>query len=146
MGVGEPRPDFVQALCEFTRRHGAMLIFDEVITGFRLKWGGAQELLSINADLTCLGKIIGGGFPVGAFGGPREIMDLLAPLGPVYQAGTLSGNPLAMAAGIAALIALTPAIYRALDAAGATLEAGLREAAATAKIPVQLNRCGSMFS
>src|SRR3954462_15663421 len=125
--------------------NGAVLIFDEVMTGFRIARGGVQEREQIVPDLTCLGKIIGGGLPVGAFGGRAEIMNLLAPLGPVYQAGTLSGNPLAMAAGIAALIALTPAIYRALDAAGATLEAGMKETAKRASVPVQFNRCGSMF-
>jgi glutamate-1-semialdehyde 2,1-aminomutase len=144
-GLYVPKPGYLEFLRTITAENGALLIFDEVMTGFRLARGGAQEKFGITPDLTCFGKIIGGGLPVGAFGGRAEIMDLLAPVGPVYQAGTLSGNPLAMAAGIAALIALTPAIYRALDAAGATLEAGMREAAARAKIPVQLNRCGSMF-
>jgi glutamate-1-semialdehyde 2,1-aminomutase len=144
-GLYIPKPGFLEFLRQITEQNGALLIFDEVMTGFRLARGGAQEKFGITPDLTCFGKIIGGGLPVGAFGGRAEIMDLLAPLGPVYQAGTLSGNPLAMAAGIAALIALTPAVYRALDAAGATLEAGLREAAKATKIPVQLNRCGSMF-
>jgi glutamate-1-semialdehyde 2,1-aminomutase len=144
-GLYIPKPGYLEFLRQITEQNGALLIFDEVMTGFRLARGGAQEKFSITPDLTCFGKIIGGGLPVGAFGGRAEIMDLLAPLGPVYQAGTLSGNPLAMAAGIAALIALTPAVYRALDAAGATLEAGLREAAKATKIPVQLNRCGSMF-
>jgi glutamate-1-semialdehyde 2,1-aminomutase len=144
-GLYLPKPGYLEFLRKITTENGALLIFDEVMTGFRLARGGAQEKFGIVPDLTCFGKIIGGGLPVGAFGGRAEIMDLLAPVGPVYQAGTLSGNPLAMAAGIAALIALTPAVYRALDAAGATLEAGLREAAKAAKIPVQLNRCGSMF-
>jgi glutamate-1-semialdehyde 2,1-aminomutase len=144
-GLYLPKPGYLEFLRKITEENGALLIFDEVMTGFRLARGGAQEKFGITPDLSCFGKIIGGGLPVGAFGGRAEIMDLLAPLGPVYQAGTLSGNPLAMAAGIAALIALTPAVYRALDAAGATLEAGLREAAASARIPVQLNRCGSMF-
>jgi glutamate-1-semialdehyde 2,1-aminomutase len=144
-GLYIPKDGFLEFLRKITEENGALLIFDEVMTGFRLARGGAQEKFGITPDLSCFGKIIGGGLPVGAFGGRAEIMDVLAPLGPVYQAGTLSGNPLAMAAGIAALIALTPAVYRALDAAGATLEAGLREAAKSAKIPVQLNRCGSMF-
>ena len=144
-GLYLPKPGFLEFLRKITDQNGALLIFDEVMTGFRLARGGAQERFGITPDLTCFGKIIGGGLPVGAFGGRAEIMDLLAPVGPVYQAGTLSGNPLAMAAGIAALIALTPAVYRALDAAGATLEAGLREAAKKANIPVRLNRCGSMF-
>jgi glutamate-1-semialdehyde 2,1-aminomutase len=144
-GLYFPKPGYLEFLRKITAENGALLIFDEVMTGFRLARGGAQERFNITPDLSCFGKIIGGGLPVGAFGGRADIMDLLAPLGPVYQAGTLSGNPLAMAAGIAALIALTPAIYSALESAGATLEAGLREAAARTKIPVQLNRCGSMF-
>jgi glutamate-1-semialdehyde 2,1-aminomutase len=144
-GLYIPKPGYVEFLRKITSENGAVLIFDEVMTGFRLARGGAQERFGITPDLTCFGKIIGGGLPVGAFGGRAEIMDMLAPVGPVYQAGTLSGNPLAMAAGIAALIALTPAVYRALDAAGATLEAGMREAAKRASIPVQFNRCGSMF-
>jgi glutamate-1-semialdehyde 2,1-aminomutase len=144
-GLYLPKPGYLEFLSKITTEHGALLIFDEVMTGFRLARGGAQERFKIAPDLSCFGKIIGGGLPVGAFGGRAEIMDLLAPLGPVYQAGTLSGNPLAMAAGIAALIALTPAIYDALEQTGATLEAGLREAAQRARIPVQFNRCGSMF-
>jgi glutamate-1-semialdehyde 2,1-aminomutase len=144
-GLYLPKPGYLEFLRRITKENDSLLIFDEVMTGFRLARGGAQERFGITPDLTCFGKIIGGGLPVGAFGGRAEIMDMLAPLGPVYQAGTLSGNPLAMAAGIAALIALTPGIYRALEAAGSTLETGLREAAEHAKIPVQFNRCGSMF-
>src|SRR4051812_3522287 len=144
-GLYVPKPGYLEFLRKITSENGALLIFDEVMTGFRLARGGAQEKFGITPDLTCFGKIIGGGLPVGAFGGRAEIMDLLAPLGPVYQAGTLSGNPLAMAAGIAALIALTPAIYQELEKCGAALEAGMREAANHAKIPVQFNRCGSMF-
>jgi glutamate-1-semialdehyde 2,1-aminomutase len=123
------------------------LIFDEVMTGFRLAPGGAQECFGISPDLTCLGKIIGGGLPVGAFGGRAEIMDFLAPLGPVYQAGTLSGNPLAMAAGIAALKELSKNgnKYALLEKLGAQLAAGMRAAAKSAKISVQFNSCGSMF-
>jgi len=137
-------------LSEITRADGALLIFDEVMTGFRLARGGAQERFGITPDLSCFGKIIGGGLPVGAFGGRAEIMDYLAPLGPVYQAGTLSGNPLAMAAGIAALeeLGAKPESGNAceqLEQLGARLEAGLRDAAKSAGVPVQFNRCGSMF-
>jgi glutamate-1-semialdehyde 2,1-aminomutase len=142
-------------LREITRTEGALLIFDEVMTGFRVAFGGAQERFGITPDLSCFGKVIGGGLPVGAFGGHAEIMDCLAPLGPVYQAGTLSGNPLAMAAGIAALEELEAApvagaaarvgAYEGLEALGAQLEAGLTAAARAAGIPVQFNRCGSMF-
>jgi glutamate-1-semialdehyde 2,1-aminomutase len=116
------------------------------MTGFRLGWGGAQERFGIRPDLTCFGKIIGGGLPVGAFGGRAEIMDLLAPTGPVHQAGTLSGNPVAMAAGIAALEELSKGnAYVQLEDLGATLEEGLKESAKAAKIPMQFNRIGSMF-
>jgi glutamate-1-semialdehyde 2,1-aminomutase len=122
------------------------LIFDEVLTGFRLAKGGAQERFHITPDLSTFGKVIGGGLPVGAFGGRAEIMDCLAPLGPVYQAGTLSGNPIAMAAGIANLQELlNHDAYGKLEALGAQLETGMKDAAALAKIPVQFNRCGSMF-
>jgi glutamate-1-semialdehyde 2,1-aminomutase len=122
------------------------LIFDEVMTGFRLAMGGAQGRFSIKPDLSCFGKIIGGGLPVGAFGGRADIMDCLAPLGPVYQAGTLSGNPLAMAAGIAALEELKATnAYEQLEQLGAQLEAGMRDAAKSAGVPVTFNRCGSMF-
>ncbi len=144
-GLYLPKPGFLEFLRKVTAENGALLIFDEVMTGFRVARGGAQERFNIAPDISCFGKIIGGGLPVGAFGGRAEIMDCLAPLGPVYQAGTLSGNPLAMAAGIAALIALTPEVYRALEAAGATLEAGLRQTAERAGIDAQFNRCGSMF-
>jgi glutamate-1-semialdehyde 2,1-aminomutase len=154
-GLYLPKPGYLEFLCEITKADGALLIFDEVMTGFRLAPGGAQERFGIAPDLTCLGKIIGGGLPVGAFGGRSDIMDLLAPLGPVYQAGTLSGNPLAMAAGIAALEELAGKAesgkrknenkYTLLENLGAQLEAGMRDAARSAKIPVQFNRCGSMF-
>ncbi len=217
-GVYLPKPGYLEFLRKITADNGALLIFDEVMTGFRLAWGGAQERFGIRPDLTCFGKIIGGGLPVGAFGGRSDIMDCLAPLGPVYQAGTLSGNPLAMAAGIAALeelrAALTPALshrmgegelspargkasarpnlekapqavpspgaadevsakdksplgqgegepitrkseirnpkseknaYARLEQLGAQLEAGMKNAARSAKVPVQFNRCGSMF-
>src|SRR5665213_914629 len=144
-GLYWPMPGYLEFLRDITSANGALLIFDEVMTGFRLARGGAQERLGIHPDLTCLGKIIGGGLPVGAFGGRAEIMDLLAPVGPVYQAGTLSGNPLAMAAGIAAIEELSPGVYAALEESGAALETGIREAARAAKIPVQFNRFGSMF-
>jgi glutamate-1-semialdehyde 2,1-aminomutase len=116
------------------------------MTGFRLAFGGAQERFGIRPDLTCFGKVIGGGLPVGAFGGRADIMDCLAPLGPVYQAGTLSGNPLAMAAGIATLEILSnKSAYAKLEDSGAALESGMKEAAKAANVPVQFNRCGSMF-
>jgi glutamate-1-semialdehyde 2,1-aminomutase len=145
-GLYLPKPGYLEFLRKVTAAHDALLIFDEVMTGFRLGFGGAQERFGIRPDLSCFGKIIGGGLPVGAFGGRAEIMDLLAPLGPVYQAGTLSGNPLAMAAGNAALDALSEQDgYARLEASGAQLEAGLKEAARLAGVPVQFNRCGSMF-
>jgi len=191
-GLYLPKPGYLEFLRKATQENGALLIFDEVMTGFRLAPGGAQERFGIKPDLTCLGKIIGGGLPVGAFGGRADIMDYLAPLGPVYQAGTLSGNPLAMAAGIAALEelggTLTPALsrptgegesssvgghaeaptttrqsaravpspggegqgeggsrYKLLEQLGAQLEAGMKDAAKSAGVPVTLNRCGSMF-
>ncbi len=144
-GLYLPQPGYLEFLGEVTRANGALLIFDEVMTGFRLASGGAQERFGLKPDLTCLGKIIGGGLPVGAFGGRSDIMDLLAPLGPVYQAGTLSGNPLAMAAGIAALEELGGGCYATLEALGAQLEAGMQEAARSANVPVTFNRCGSMF-
>jgi glutamate-1-semialdehyde 2,1-aminomutase len=198
-GLYLPKPGYLEFLREMTRANDSLLIFDEVMTGFRLAWGGAQQKFGITPDLTCFGKIIGGGLPVGAFGGRLEIMDCLAPLGPVYQAGTLSGNPLAMAAGIAALEALGPKVpenlhsdplpsrkgegataartqfnqnpdtagagflspllgrgedqgegipkdaYAELEKLGARLEAGMIDAAKVASVPIQFNRCGSMF-
>ncbi len=145
-GLYLPRPGFLEFLRKVTEEDGGLLIFDEVMTGFRLGLGGAQVRFGIRPDLTCFGKVIGGGLPVGAFGGRSGIMDCLAPLGPVYQAGTLSGNPLAMAAGIAALDALKDGkIYDLLEARGQQLEDGLRAAAQGAKVPVRFNRCGSMF-
>ena len=147
-GLYLPKPGYLEFLREATSANGALLIFDEVMTGFRLAKGGAQERFGIVPDLTCLGKIIGGGLPVGAFGGRADIMDWLAPLGPVYQAGTLSGNPLAMAAGIAALQELNSKSgnrYALLEKLGAQLEAGVKDAAKLAKIPMTFNRCGSMF-
>ena len=145
-GLYLPKPGYLEFLRKITSEHGALLIFDEVMTGFRLAPGGAQERFAITPDLSCFGKIIGGGLPVGAFGGRAEIMDCLAPLGGVYQAGTLSGNPLAMAAGIAALEELQSTNAHAkLEELGAQLEAGMRAAAKSANIPVTFNRCGSMF-
>jgi glutamate-1-semialdehyde 2,1-aminomutase len=145
-GLYLPQPGFLEFLREITTAHGSLLIFDEVMTGFRLAPGGAQQRFGITPDLSTFGKIIGGGLPVGAFGGRAEIMDCLAPLGPVYQAGTLSGNPLAMAAGLAALEELRAGnAYARLEELGAALEAGLRDAAKSAGVPVQFNRCGSMF-
>jgi len=145
-GVYLPKPGYLEFLREITSANGAVLIFDEVMTGFRLAFGGAQERFGIRPDLSCFGKIIGGGLPVGAFGGRADIMDLLAPLGPVYQAGTLSGNPLAMAAGLSALRELKAGgIYEKLERLGALLESGMKAAARNAGVPVQFNRCGSMF-
>lgn len=145
-GLYLPRPGYLEFLSRITMQQGALLIFDEVMTGFRLAKGGAQERFGIKPDLSCFGKVIGGGLPVGAFGGRAEIMDCLAPLGPVYQAGTLSGNPLAMAAGIAALEELQMSgAYCRLEELGEQLEAGMKEAAKSAGVPVQFNSCGSMF-
>jgi glutamate-1-semialdehyde 2,1-aminomutase len=145
-GLYLPKPGYLEFLREVTQQEGALLIFDEVMTGFRLAFGGAQERFGIRPDLTCFGKIIGGGLPVGAFGGRAEIMDCLAPVGPVYQAGTLSGNPLAMAAGIAALEQLKAGnTYTRLEEAGTQLESGMKKAARNANIPVQFIRIGSMF-
>jgi glutamate-1-semialdehyde 2,1-aminomutase len=147
MGVIPPQPGFLEGLREATRAVGALLIFDEVITGFRLTYGGVQTRLGIDPDLTVLGKIVGGGLPLAAFGGKRAIMQQLAPLGPVYQAGTLSGNPLAVAAGLQTLELLAkPATYERLDELGAQLEAGLREALATLPTPTCINRVGSMWT
>jgi glutamate-1-semialdehyde 2,1-aminomutase len=145
-GLYLPQPGYLEFLRQITAENGALLIFDEVMTGFRLAKGGAQERFGITPDLSCFGKVIGGGLPVGAFGGRAEIMDFLAPLGPVYQAGTLSGNPLAMAAGLAALEALKDGeAYVRLEELGASLEAGMSDAASRAGVPVRFNRCGSMF-
>lgn len=145
-GLYLPRPGYLEFLRDITQRNDALLIFDEVMTGFRLAKGGAQERFGIKPDLSCFGKIIGGGLPVGAFGGRADIMDCLAPVGPVYQAGTLSGNPVAMAAGIAALEELASGqAYLRLEQLGGELERGLKDAAQSAGVPVQFNRCGSMF-
>jgi glutamate-1-semialdehyde 2,1-aminomutase len=146
MGVVPPDPGFLPALRELTRACGALLIFDEVITGFRVHYGGAQTLFGVTPDLTCLGKIIGGGLPVGAYGGRREIMQMIAPAGPVYQAGTLSGNPLAVTAGIETLKALNASgVYKKLDAKAAALAEGLGRAAKQAGVPLTQTRVGSML-
>ncbi len=147
MGTVLPAQGFLQSLRKFTREHGALLIFDEVITGFRLCYGGIQKILKVKPDLTCLGKIIGGGLPVGAYGGHSDIMKWIAPEGPVYQAGTLSGNPLAVTAGIATLKVLKkPGIYPKLERMTAELVAGLQKAAEMAGAPATINRIGSMFT
>lgn len=147
MGVVPPKPGFLEGLRRLTSENGIMLIFDEVITGFRLAYGGAQAFYNIKPDLTTMGKIIGGGFPVGAFGGRAEIMDMVAPAGPVYQAGTLSGNPVAMAAGIATLRALSkPGVYEDLESKARRLTDGLRQAAAAAGAGVTVNHIGSMLT
>jgi glutamate-1-semialdehyde 2,1-aminomutase len=145
-GLYLPKPGYLQFLREITKKSSALLIFDEVMTGFRLARGGAQERFGITPELSCFGKVIGGGLPVGAFGGRADIMDFLAPVGPVYQAGTLSGNPVAMAAGIAALEELSASdAYSRLERVGAQLEVGMKDAAKSAGVAVQFNRCGSMF-
>ena len=148
MGCVPPARGYLEALRAVTSNDGAVLIFDEVMTGFRLAFGGAQELYTIRPDLTTMGKIIGGGLPVGAYGGPSEIMDLVAPLGPMYQAGTLSGNPLAMAAGYAQLRYLKEhkSLYPQLDQLSAELVAGVAAAAKSAGVPMTHNRVGSMFT
>ncbi len=147
MGVVLPADGFMRFMRDITAAHGALLIFDEVITGFRLAYGGAQALYGVLPDLTCLGKVIGGGLPVGAYGGRREMMSIVAPEGPVYQAGTLSGNPMAMAAGVATLRLLAEAgVYERLDEMGATLADGLREAARAAECDVTMTRIGSMMT
>ncbi|UYO07100.1 MULTISPECIES: glutamate-1-semialdehyde 2,1-aminomutase [Paenibacillus] len=144
MGVVPPLPGFLEGLREITTKYGSLLIFDEVMTGFRVHLNCAQGRFGITPDLTCLGKVIGGGLPVGAYGGKREIMEKVAPSGPIYQAGTLSGNPLAMAAGFTTLKLLTPAVYDQLEERAARLEAGFVKNAKELGIPVTINRVGSM--
>ena len=147
MGVVPPAPGFLAGLRELTRRAGALLIFDEVITGFRLCFGGAQTLFGVEPDLTTLGKIIGGGLPVAAYGGRRDLMERVAPLGPVYQAGTLSGNPLAMRAGVETLRKLAaPGFYGDLERKSARLAEGLERALAGAKVPGRVERVGSLLT
>jgi glutamate-1-semialdehyde 2,1-aminomutase len=146
MGLVNPQPGFLQSLRDETAKHGSVLIFDEVMTGFRVARGGAQELYKIDPDLTTLGKVIGGGMPVGAYGGKKELMEQVAPAGSVYQAGTLSGNPVAMAAGIATLSEVAkPNFYSDLESKAAKLAFGLQEAAEKAGIPVSVDRAGSML-
>jgi glutamate-1-semialdehyde 2,1-aminomutase len=147
MGCVPPEAGFLSGLRQVCDRYGIVLIFDEVMTGFRVAFGGAQQLYKIRPDLTTLGKVIGGGLPVGAYGGKREIMEKIAPLGPIYQAGTLSGNPLAMTAGIETLKLLSrPGVYKTLEKRSADLENGLRDAAREAGIATTINRVGSMFT
>jgi glutamate-1-semialdehyde 2,1-aminomutase len=146
MGVVPPQPRFLEGLRTICDRDGAVLIFDEVISGFRAAAGGAQQVFGVRPDLTCLGKIIGGGLPVGAYGGRATIMELVAPAGPVYQAGTLSGNPLAMTAGLWSLKELSPKLYRHVSALASTLAEGLADAARRANIPLQVNAFGSTLT
>jgi glutamate-1-semialdehyde 2,1-aminomutase len=146
MGVVPPADGFLQGLRALCDTHGALLVFDEVISGFRAAAGGAQQLAGVRPDLTCLGKIIGGGLPVGAYGGRASVMELVAPAGPVYQAGTLSGNPLAMTAGLWSVAALSPKLYRHMAKLTATLAAGLAGAAREAGVAMQVNAVGSMLT
>ncbi|MDQ0156143.1 glutamate-1-semialdehyde 2,1-aminomutase [Robertmurraya andreesenii] len=145
MGVVPPLPGFLQGLRDLTTQYGALLIFDEVMTGFRVGYNCAQGYFGITPDITCLGKVIGGGLPVGAYGGRAEIMQQIAPSGPIYQAGTLSGNPLAMTAGYETLSQLTPEIYDEFIRKGDMLEAGLTKAAEKYEVPITVNRAGSMI-
>jgi glutamate-1-semialdehyde 2,1-aminomutase len=145
MGVVPPDPGYLQSLRDLCTQHGALLIFDEVMTGFRVAWGGAQVRFGVTPDLTLLGKVIGGGLPCAAYAGPRRLMELVSPVGKVYQAGTLSGNPLAMSAGLSTLeILREPGVYDALEHTSATLADGLVAAAAEANVPVTVTRCGTM--
>ncbi|MDA1256702.1 MAG: glutamate-1-semialdehyde 2,1-aminomutase [Chloroflexi bacterium] len=147
MGVVTPEPGFLEGLRALTEDDGALLIFDEVISGFRVALGGAQSLYGVMPDVTCLGKIVGGGLPVGAYGASAEIMGTVAPLGPMYQAGTLSGNPVAMAAGVATIEELRkPGVYEELDRKGAALAEGLASAFAGAEVPARVNRVGSLLT
>uniref|UniRef100_A0A7V6DPW7 Glutamate-1-semialdehyde 2,1-aminomutase n=1 Tax=Desulfobacca acetoxidans TaxID=60893 RepID=A0A7V6DPW7_9BACT len=147
MGVVEPSPDFLPGLRQLCDQHGSLLVFDEVISGFRAAWGGAQARYGVTPDLTCLGKIIGGGLPIGAYGGKRSLMEHMAPVGPVYQAGTLSGNPVAVAAGLATLrLLMAGDVYADLENKGAWLAKELHAAAAQAGVPVTVNRVGSLLT
>jgi glutamate-1-semialdehyde 2,1-aminomutase len=146
MGLVPPADGFLAALRDLCTRHGSVLIFDEVISGFRASAGGAQRLFGITPDMTCLGKIIGGGLPVGAYGGRANIMEMVAPAGPVYQAGTLSGNPIAMTAGIWALERLSPRLYKDMARRGTILAGGLADAARAAHVPLQVNAFGSVLT
>ena len=147
MGVVPPQPGFLTSLSKLTSEFGALLVFDEVVTGFRVAYGGAQALYGITPDLTCLGKIIGGGLPIGAYGGRREIMKMMAPVGPVYQAGTLSGNPLVMTAGIETIKALSqPGVYDRLEAKSSSLEEGITKAVSEAGIGLYISRVASLVT
>jgi glutamate-1-semialdehyde 2,1-aminomutase len=148
MGLVLPEPGFLETLREVTRHYQTLLIFDEVITGFRVCFGGAQHLYNITPDLTCLGKIVGGGLPMGAYGGKKEIMELLSPQGPVYQAGTLSGNPLATTAGIENLkiLSTSKTVYSKLAATTKAFCEGVKEIAAKREVPLQVTQLGSMFT
>ena len=148
MGCVPPREGYLKFLRKITQQHGALLIFDEVMTGFRVAYGGAQEIYDIKPDLTTLGKIIGGGLPVGAYGGRKDVMDMVAPVGPVYQAGTLSGNPLAMAAGLATVRHLRehPEIYKQLETQASDLAEGVLAKAKQHRVPLSVNRVGSMLT
>jgi glutamate-1-semialdehyde 2,1-aminomutase len=146
MGLVPPRPGFLEGLRAICDRTGALLVFDEVISGFRAAAGGAQQVFGVRPDLTCLGKIIGGGLPVGAYGGRADVMELVAPAGPVYQAGTLSGNPLAMAAGLWSIQELSPRLYKHMARLGAQLAAGLADAARDAGVRLQVNGFGSLLT
>jgi glutamate-1-semialdehyde 2,1-aminomutase len=146
MGVIVPKPGYLQGIHDLCKKHGALFIVDEVMTGFRLGYGGACGLYGLRPDLVTFGKVIGGGLPVGAFGGRADVMNRVAPAGPIYQAGTLSGNPMAMAAGMATLKLMPPAAYQLLETRAAALADGLVAAAAEARVPVVLNRVGSMLT
>jgi glutamate-1-semialdehyde 2,1-aminomutase len=146
MGLVAPAAGFLEGLRERSSRVGSLLVFDEVISGFRASRGGAQALFGIRPDLTCLGKVIGGGLPVGAYGGRADVMATVAPAGPVYQAGTLSGNPVAMTAGLWTLKRLTPRVYKDLARRGSMLAHGLAEAARAARVPLQVNAFGSLVT
>ena len=147
MGVVPPAMGFLEGLRKLTDSRGALLVFDEVITGFRVAYGGAEQLYGVTPDITCLGKIIGGGMPVGAYGARDEIMETVAPLGPMYQAGTLSGNPVAVAAGAATLDLLQePGVYDSLESKALRLQTGLEQVFAKAETPLSINRVGSMMT
>ena len=146
MGLVPPQPGFLERLLELCQQHGAVSIFDEVMTGSRLSPGGAQGLFGMKPDMTCLGKVVGGGLPLAVYGGKREIMERIAPLGPVYQAGTLSGSPLAVATGLATLAALTPSVYERLEAAASRLQVGLERALRDSRVDGVVQRVGSMLT
>jgi glutamate-1-semialdehyde 2,1-aminomutase len=147
MGVVPPAPGYLAGLRELCDAHGALLLMDEVMTGFRVAWGGAQVKYHVRPDITCLGKVIGGGLPIGAYGGSRKLMEMISPAGPVYQAGTLSGNPLAMSAGIETIELLKePGVYETLEERSEAMEKGLSDAASKSSVPIAINRVGSMLT